>query len=269
MSKPMHCGNPVSRASKRRIRDWIWWWVLLAFVEVLTTRIAAPYVDLRAWLNPGVVDALSVVDMLLVASAVAAMGVSCYLGIFAELARWLHIERKAAGRTLIAAADAMDITRSQDAVQFVGRCRSVIRRASRRSPYAELGAVGNLKAALAHSQSVTKGHRGQGRQTGAAPATRSKAGSKAADDEGDGEPPQQLFYTYGSFSKLFGVAPQTLRNKVSAGLFPAPVKTAFGPRFTQQHLDYALHSPRQTDDARPRGRGRPRIARSLGKGGAR
>lgn len=272
MLRSVQIVNSVLRAPKRQIRDWLWWFVLLAFIQVLTVWILTPLVNLRAWLTPDGADALAAVTMLLVAGAVTVLGASCYLGIFAELSRWLHIEKKAVGKAIIAAADAIDISSSHDAVQFIGRCRSAIRRASRRSPYAELGAVGNVKAALAHSQSVTKGHRGQGRQTGASPATRSKSGSKSANDEGDGEgdgePPRQPFYTYTSFSKLFGVAPQTLRNKVSAGLFPAPIQTAFGPRFTQQHLNFALNPHRQADDSLSRGRGRPRIARSLGKGGA-
>ncbi|MGK9452555.1 hypothetical protein ACSSZE_15055 [Acidithiobacillus caldus] len=271
MLKSVQTVNSVLRAP-RQIRDWLWWLVLLAFIEVLTVWILTPLVNLQAWLTPDGADALAAVTMLLLTGAVTALGASCYLGIFAEIAKWLHLEEKAFGRAIIAAADASDISSSYDAAQFIGRCRSAIRRARRRSPYAELGAVGNVKAALAHSQSVTKGHRGQGRQAGAAPATRSKASGKSAEDEGDGggdgEPPRQLFYTYTSFSKLFGVAPQTLRNKVSAGLFLAPVQTVFGPRFTQQHIDFALNPPKQADVSPPPGRGRPRIARGLGKGGA-
>lgn len=273
MLKPIQSVNSMSRAPKRQIRDWLWWLVLLAFIDVLTVWTITLFVSPRAWLTPDGADALAAVTMLLLAGAATALGASCYLGIFAALAKWLHIEKKAVGKAIIAAADALDIGSSHDASQFIGRCRSAIRRASKRSPYAELGALGNVKAALALSQSITKGHRGHGRQTGAAPATRSKTGSKSADDEGDGsgdgEPPSELFYTYTSFSKLFGVAPQTLRNKVSAGLFPAPVQTAFGPRFTQKHLDFALNPPRKTDDSRSQGRGRPRIAPSLGKGSAR
>jgi hypothetical protein len=270
MLKSVQSLNSGLRAPKRQIRDWLWWLLLLAIIEVLTVWILTPLVNLRAWLTPDEADALATVTMLLVAGAGTALGASCYLGIFAELARWLHIEKKAVGKAIIAAADAIDISSSHDAAQFIGRCRSAIRRASRRSPYAELGAVGDVKAALAHSRGVTKTHRSQGRQAGAAPASRSKAGSKSADDDGggDGEPPRQPLYTYTSFSKLFGVAPQTLRNKVSAGLFPVPIQTAFGPRFTQQHIDYALNPPKQADDSLSRGRGRPRIARGLGKGGA-
>ena len=272
MLKSVQSVNPVLRAPKRQIRDWLWWLILLTVIDVLTVWIITPFVNLRAWLTPDGADALAAVTMLLLTGAVTALGASCYLGIFAAIAKWLHIEKKAVGKAIIAAADAIDISSSCDAAQFIGRCRSAIRAVSGRSPYAELGAVGNLKAALAHSQSVTKGHRGQGRQAGAAPATRSKSGSKAADDEGDGggdgEPPRQLYFTYNTFSELFGISSQTLRNKVSAGLFPAPVKTAFGPRFTQQHLDYALNPPKEPNNSPPRGRGRPRIARMLGKGGA-
>jgi hypothetical protein len=272
MFKSVQSVNSVLRAPKRQIRDWLWWLVLLAVIDVLTVWIITPFVNLRAWLTPDEADALAAVTMLLLAGAVTALGASCYLGIFAALAKWLHIEKKAVGKAIIAAADALDISSSHDAAKFIGRCRSAIRRASTRSPYTELGAVGNLKAALANARSVTKGHRGQGRQAGAAPATRSKSGSKSADDDGadgDGEPPRRpSLYTYSAFSELFGIAPQTLRNRVSSGQFPAPVQTAFGPRFTQQHLDYALNPPRQTDDSLSRERGRPRIARRHGKGGA-
>ena len=269
MLKPIQSVNSMSRAPKRQIRDWLWWLILLAFIDVLTVWTITLFVSPRAWLTPDGADALAAATMLLLAGAATALGASCYLGIFAALAKWLHIEKRAVGKAIIAAADVLDISSSHDAIQFIGRCRSAIRRASRRSLYAELGAVGNVKAALAHSRGVTKAHRGQGRQAGAATATRSKAGSKSADDDGggDGEPPRQLFYTYSAFSALFGVAPQTLRNKVSAGQFPAPVKTAFGPRFTQKHFEYALNPPRQSDDSVPRQRGRPRIARSQKAGG--
>lgn len=270
MLKSVQTASSVLRTPKRQIRDWLWWLVLLAFFEVLTVRILTPLVNLQAWLTPDGADALAAVTILLLAGTVLALGASCYLGIFAEIAKWLHIEEKTVCKAIITAADAIDISSSYDAAQFIGKCRSAIRGARRRSRYAELGAVGNLKVALAHSQGVTKGHRGQGRQAGAAP--RSKAGTKSADDEGDGggdgEPPRRLFYTYTSFSKLFGIAPQTLRNKVSAGLFLAPVHTVFGPRFTQQHIDFALNPPKQADVFPHPGRGRPRIARGLGKGGA-
>ncbi len=142
-----------------------------------------------------------------------------------------------------------------------------------------------------------------GRQSGARkPARRSAAQKKAASndgdgDGGDGEPPrprprskqqkeqqpapQQLpkFYTYAEFAGIFGITPESLRNAVSAGRFPKPHQTIFGPRFSEEHLNYALsnrnkavtpqtrrHSP--PPPAPARGRGRPRIAQSLGKGGA-
>ena len=269
MLKSVQIRDSVLRAPKRRIRDWLWWLVLIACIYVLPVCITAQFVDLRGWLTPDGADVLAAVTMLLLTVTVTALASSCYMGIFAALAKWLGIEQHPVGKAIITAADALDISSSRDAAQFFNRCRSAIRTVGRRSPYMELGAIGNLKAALAHSQSVTKRHRGQGRQAGAATATRSKAGSKSADDDGggDGEPPRQLFYTYSAFSALFGVAPQTLRNKVSAGQFPAPVKTAFGPRFTQKHFEYALNPPRQSDDSVPRQRGRPRIVRSQKAGG--
>ena len=262
-------GSDAFSDGRRQIRDWMWRPVLIAYIYVPTVWFMAQFVNFRSWLTPDGTDVLAAVTMLITVVAVTALGFSCYMGIFAALAKWLGIEQHPVGKAIITAADALDISSSRDAAQFFNRCRSAIRTGGRRSPYVELGAIGNLKAALAHSQSVTKRHRGQGRQVGAAPATRSKAGSKSADDDGggDGEPPRQLFYTYSAFSALFGVAPQTLRNKVSAGQFPAPVKTAFGPRFTQKHFEYALNPPRQSDDSVPRQRGRPRIAHSQKAGG--
>ena len=261
----------------RRLRDWLWWLVLLAYIFVPTILIMAQIGNLRAWLTLDGADALAAMVTSLIAITGLSLGSSCITGLLAELVKWLHIEQHTVGRAIVAIADALDISSSRDAVRFVDRCRLAIREVSRRSPYAQLGTIGNVKAAFAHSQSVIKGHRGQGRQAGAATATRSKSGSKSADDDGDGdgdgdgggdgEPPRQLFYTYSAFSELFGVAPQTLRNKVSAGQFPAPVKTAFGPRFTQKHFEYALNPSRQPDDSVPRQRGRPRIARSQKTGG--
>ncbi len=269
MRKPNQRSNTFLDV-RRQMRDWLWWLALIAYISVPNVWIAAQFVNLRAWLTPDGACALALGTMLLTGIAVLSVGSACITGILADIAKWLGIAQHPVGKAIIATADALDISSSRDAAQFFGRCRSAIRTVSRRSPYAELGAVGNLKAALAHSQSVTEGRRSQGRQAGAAPATRSKSGSKSTDDDGadgDGEPPRRL-YTYSAFSDLFGIAPQTLRNRVSAGQFPAPVQTAFGPRFTQQHLDYALNPPRQTDDSLPRERGRPRIARRHGKGGA-
>ena len=271
MWKSNQRANVFSHGHRRQIRDWLWWLTLIAFIFVVTVLITAQFCNLRAWLTPDGADALAAVTMPLIAIASLSLSFSSITGLLADLAKWLHVEQRAVGKAIIAVADALDISSSRDAAQFIGRCRSAIRAASRRSPYAELGAVGNIKAALAHSQGATKRRSTQGRQAGATPATRSKAGSKSADDDGDGggdgEPPRQLFYTYSAFSELFGVAPQTLRNKVSAGQFPAPVKTAFGPRFTQKHFEYALNPPRHSDDSVPRQRGRPRIARSQKAGG--
>ncbi|MBU2839524.1 hypothetical protein HF670_08100 [Acidithiobacillus thiooxidans] len=81
-----------------------------------------------------------------------------------------------------------------------------------------------------------------------------KSGDSNSDPDPEPEPPRQL-YTFKSFAQLVDCSEKTLRNKVSAGLFPQPQKTAFGPRFTQQHLDFAV------TPAKPAGtRGRPRIA---------
>lgn len=141
------------------------------------------------------------------------------------------------------------------------------------------------------------------RQSGARarkPARRSAAQKKAASDDGDGdggEPPRprprskqqqerqptphQLpkFYTYTQFAEIFGITPESLRNSVSAGRFPKPHQTIFGPRFSEEHLHFALSTrnkavtpqKKRRSPAPPpaprRGPGRPRIAQ-VSKGGA-
>lgn len=96
-------------------------------------------------------------------------------------------------------------------------------------------------------------------------ATRSsaKSGDSNSDPDPEPEPPRQLYYTYQSFAQLVDCTTRTLYNKVSTGQFPRPIKTAFGPRFTQEHLNSVI----KTQPASARGRGRPRIAQTLGKGG--
>ncbi|OFC61362.1 hypothetical protein BAE30_05175 [Acidithiobacillus caldus] len=117
------------------------------------------------------------------------------------------------------------------------------------------------------------------RQSGARKPARRATQKKASSDDGeggdgDGEPPRHLpkqLYSYKSLAALLDCSPKAIRNKVSAGLFPAPVKTAFGPRFTQQHLDFVLSYNQRAPAAAAapkRPRGRPRIAQTLGKGGA-
>lgn len=113
------------------------------------------------------------------------------------------------------------------------------------------------------------------RQSGARkPARRAQKKSASSDDgggDGDGEPPRrqpQQLYSYDSFARLLDCAEKTIRNAVSAGRFPRPLQTIFGPRFTAEHLDFALNFQKSAPASTPRPRGRPRIAQSLGKGGA-
>jgi len=257
--------------SRRQVRDWLWWLTFFTYFFVPTVVITASFINLRTLLTPDGADALAVVTTLLTAVATLSFTSACITDMLAMLARWLRIEQHAVGKAIISAADALDISSSQDAARFIGRCRAAFRGAKNPACYSELGAIGNMKAAHVRSQGAIARRPAQGRQAGAAPATRSKAGSKSADSDGDGggdgEPPRPQLYTYVKFSKLFGIAPQTLRNRVSAGLFPAPIKTAFGPRFTQKHIDYALNPPTPTDDSIPRRRGRPRIVRNQKTGG--
>lgn len=96
------------------------------------------------------------------------------------------------------------------------------------------------------------------------PARRAKSGdSNNSDPDPEPEPPRQLYFTYQTFAQLVDCTTRTLYNKVSTGQFPRPIKTAFGPRFTQEHLNSVV----KTQPANARGRGRPRIAQTLGKGG--
>jgi hypothetical protein len=143
----------------------------------------------------------------------------------------------------------------------------------------------------------TQTQRATGRQSGARkPARRSAVKKTASSDDGDGgdgepprrthskqqeqQPPLPRFYTYAQFAEIFGITPESLRNSVSAGRFPKPLPTIFGPRFTDEHIHLALKTKnravtpqkkRHTPPARPaptRPRGRPRIAQAQGKGGA-
>jgi hypothetical protein len=114
------------------------------------------------------------------------------------------------------------------------------------------------------------------RQSGARKPARRATQKKASSDDGeggdgDGEPPRrqpQQLYSYDSFARLLDCAEKTIRNAVSAGRFPRPLQTIFGPRFTAEHLDFALNFQKSAPASTPRPRGRPRIAQSLGKGGA-
>jgi hypothetical protein len=123
----------------------------------------------------------------------------------------------------------------------------------------------------------TQTQRATGRQSGARkPARRSAVKKTASSDDGeggdgDGEPPrkQPQLYSYTTLAKILDCSAKAIRNKVSSGKFPRPIPTQFGPRFTDQHLDFALNFRRLPDaSAAPRPRGRPRIAQSFGKGGA-
>ncbi|MHB9042539.1 hypothetical protein [Acidithiobacillus sp.] len=108
---------------------------------------------------------------------------------------------------------------------------------------------------------------GQGRQGGHKPRGGNSA-KKAAADDGPGEPGEpplpttqiQLF-SFNSTARLLDCSAKTLRNKVSAGLIPAPIQTSVGPRFTAGQIQVLITPPAPSLDAPPsRPRGRPRIA---------
>ncbi|MBU2755030.1 hypothetical protein HFU84_03850 [Acidithiobacillus sp. CV18-2] len=73
----------------------------------------------------------------------------------------------------------------------------------------------------------------------------------------------KMLYTYRSFSQIIDVSEKTVRNKVCSGSFPPPIQTIFGPRFSQEHIDFVLSGKHPV-----RRRGRPRIAKKdkMGKG---
>jgi hypothetical protein len=123
----------------------------------------------------------------------------------------------------------------------------------------------HLSQAGAIGTDIERHHR-TGRQSRSARRRQSGGQKKTSDDaggDGDGEPAVPVLWTRKEFAKILRITPETLSNRVSAGTFPRPIWTAFGPRYTQQHLDHALTPP-----APSRGRvGRPRIAQSLGKKG--
>ena len=94
-----------------------------------------------------------------------------------------------------------------------------------------------------------------------------KKSGDSGDSDSDPDPePHVVYYNYKSFARLFNLAEQTLRNRVANGTFPPPLKTAFGPRFAQSHIDFALN-PCANNPTKNNKVGRPRIAQQS-KGGA-
>uniref|UniRef100_E6QA67 Uncharacterized protein n=1 Tax=mine drainage metagenome TaxID=410659 RepID=E6QA67_9ZZZZ len=167
------------------------------------------------------------------------------------------------------------------------RAQNVIIRWRKNCPFSEIGAIGNISKARAKAEAMTS--HPCGRQAGPASKSRRQAsGTKSSSDPdgdgGDSDPTRSLIpsallqqleasprigWSYNEFSNLFGSSPKTLRNKVSRGEFPPPIKTALGVRFTSEHLRYALDPDQFAPKPAKRGRGRPRIAEQRGKGGVR
>lgn len=94
--------------------------------------------------------------------------------------------------------------------------------------------------------------------------------SSGDDDDPDPEPdrlPRQTYYSYTSTAQLLNCSVQTLRNKVSLGSIPRPIKTKIGPRFTADQIQSILIPPPRSSLSPhlPKGRrGRPRIAAQRG-----
>jgi hypothetical protein len=100
------------------------------------------------------------------------------------------------------------------------------------------------------------------RQSGASVARRQASAGKTDSDDGDGgdgEPPH--LYTYNHVAQLLDCATKTIRNKVSAGIIPPPIKTEVGPRFTLAQVQALIDPQLLPQQPSPnRKRGRPRIA---------
>ena len=116
---------------------------------------------------------------------------------------------------------------------------------------------------------------GQGRQGGRKRRSGGNAAKKASSDDGSGGEPgeqpyqvlactsdqhQQSFFSFQSAARILDCSAKTLRNKVSAGLIPAPIQTAIGPRFTAGQIQALITPPAPSLNAPSRPRGRPRIA---------
>lgn len=111
-------------------------------------------------------------------------------------------------------------------------------------------------------------------------AVRSSAASgdspSDSDDSSDGEPPRpriiSRLYSYQSAAVLLDCSVQTLYNQVNTGRIPAPIKTAVGPRFSQEQLEQIIAGVR-LEVAAPaplkNKAGRPRIALALAIKGVR
>ena len=127
---------------------------------------------------------------------------------------------------------------------------------------------------VARSASVVRARRGRGA------AVRSSAASgdspSDSDDSSDGEPPRpriiSRLYSYQSAAVLLDCSVQTLYNQVNTGRIPAPIKTAVGPRFSQEQLEQIIAGVR-LEVAAPaplkNKAGRPRIALALAIKGVR
>jgi hypothetical protein len=119
-------------------------------------------------------------------------------------------------------------------------------------------------------------------------AVRSSAASgdspSSDDDSSDGEPPRpriciSQLYSYQSAAVILDCSVQTLYNQVNIGRIPAPLKTAVGPRFSQEQLAQIVAGVRPEPAVAPvpapakKKVGRPRLyvattASSAGKVGA-
>lgn len=103
-------------------------------------------------------------------------------------------------------------------------------------------------------------------------ASRSSAASGDGNPDPEPEPERSLLqlFSFVSAAAILDCSPQTLRNKVCRGLIPAPIRTAVGPRFTQDQLSQITTPTKPIPipaDVR-RKVGRPRLASAAGKGGA-
>ncbi len=144
----------------------------------------------------------------------------------------------------------------------------VVRSDFHKGKYREIGSIGNITAIHAKMQQS----QGKSSRKTRSKGPESKSGSKG-DNSSDPDPDSELrispVYSYATVAELGDISVKTLRNKVSSGLIPRPIKTPIGARFTAEQvlqiLGY-LPLPSQTVP-KSRRRGRPRIVDLRGRGG--
>ncbi len=138
--------------------------------------------------------------------------------------------------------------RKQKISRFVKRLYAI---QSRQQALAIGGSVRVITNTNPQRQSGARRHR----CNGSVKSCGSRSDDSGGSDGGDPDPERsQQVYTYQSIDHLLNYSAKTSRS---------PIHTIVGPRFTSEHLQQTV-----TKEETRRGRGQPRIAHKLGKGGA-